>query len=150
MDDREYKRLKQLLVLSWMLLALIIIAIVFWTSYQVKRLDSVIAYKEAQLRGDIPVAVNGIDGSTGPQGLQGVAGRDGQDGQDGKDGTDGVQGPAGPQGPQGEKGEQGERGPEGPEGPVGRTVYLRTNLFTGKEECRYAGDDEWQPIEECE
>lgn len=41
-------------------------------------------------------------------------------------------------------------GAQGDRGSTGRTVFIRTNPETGKQECQYAGDETWQPIEECQ
>lgn len=159
MSDQELKRLKKLIVASWLLLMLALISLAFWVSIVIKGLNHTIDVKTAQLEGKIPYVQDGKDGAS----IQGSDGRDGRDGKDGRDGAKGdngkdsnVPGPVGPQGiagPQGERGEQGPQGPQGPQGepgPPGRTVYQRQNPLTGQEECKYSDWDSWQPASECE
>jgi collagen triple helix repeat protein len=94
--------------------------------------------------------INGINGANGqsivgPQGLTGPKGDTGATGPQGPQGYNG-QTVTGPQGPQGEQGIQGETGATG---APGKTVFVRYNPITMQGECRYAGDDEWQPESEC-
>lgn len=103
---------------------------------------------------------HGNDGKQGLQGIQGVEGVKGEKGDPGVKGDKGdtgqqgtsapiMPGPQGIQGERGEKGDVGEQGPQGLPGPAGKTVFTRQNPLTGKYECRYAGDMEWQPESEC-
>lgn len=155
MDDQEFKRLKRLLALSWFALLLVIIGLAFWGSYAIRNLRSDVRNTPPQIINKIgqnglngkngrsvigPIGEIGLQGPIGPQGVSGPSGMSIQ-------GQKGDTGDIGPMGPQGESGPQGETGVQG---PPGRTVYQRTNLLTGQEECRYAGDETWQPIGECQ
>lgn len=95
--------------------------------------------------------INGDQGIQGPQGIQGIAGMKGDKGDRGDEGQPGqsIIGPQGVQGPQGQQGAQGEKGETGEKGNDGKTIFTRTNPLTGDQECRYAGNTEWQPEEEC-
>lgn len=103
------------------------------------------------------VGQNGKDGQslTGPQGIpgytpiKGVDYFDGTKGDTGSTGAVGSQGIQGIQGVSGIKGDKGDTGEQGPEGKPGRAVFTRYNPETGVPECRYAGDDTWQPESEC-
>ncbi len=129
--------------------------------------------------GEVRNSLAGISLTPGPQGLQGETGQSlvgpqgvagltvqgpkgdkgdkgdtvvGPQGPPGADST--VAGPAGADstvpGPPGPKGETGEQGPRGEQGAPGPTVFYRQHPLTGEEECRYAGNTDWQPIEDCE
>lgn len=78
-----------------------------------------------------------VVGATGAQGLQGIVGAASM-----------IPGPMGATGQKGDTGSQGAQGAQGPAGPDGRVIIQRTNP-DGTQECKYAGDTTWQPIEEC-
>lgn len=157
MDDQELKRLKRFLYVSWFLLLLVVAGAMVFASlkYGQIRDDLILVSKSEGPQG--PIGESGTTGQVGRDGLSivGPPGPEGPAGAAGVDGADGatIEGPTGSegaQGPQGEPGPQGEQGPPGEQGPQGRTVFYRQNLITGAEECRFAGDEDWQPIEECE
>lgn len=93
-----------------------------------------------------------------PRAKDGANGKDGQNGLDGRDGRNGTD--ASPcTVKEVDNGSQitcpdGSNtlllnGTEGAQGRPGRVVFVRQNPETQEQECRYAGDDTWQPIEEC-
>lgn len=146
MNDKEYKRLRRLIVALWLLILFILIVISFWWSYSLKTLNKQFEARYIQLESKIQDARDGKDGLPGvsiigPQGPQGIQGPKGDTGDTGAQGVQGEVGPQGAIGPQ---------GPQGEQGPQGRSVFQRTNIITGEEECRFVGNDEWQPIEECQ
>lgn len=153
MNDQELKRLRKFIVISWLMLLAVLVAIAFWGSYQVRLLNETIAYKDAQLRGEIPYVKDGKSGEQGQIGQSGNNGANGSNGQNGSSGPQGNQGSQGNLGLSGEKGDKGDKGDvgdTGSQGPPGKTVFLRTNPLTLQEECRYAGDTDWRPASECQ
>lgn len=155
MDDREHKRLIRLLIASWFILLILFVVACFYGTFKLRDLRFQVAYieKEEGPKGEPgEVGQSGLT-VTGPQGLQGPQGPQGLPGEPGPIGAQGAtgsQGPEGPPGPQGEQGPPGPEGPQGEQGPQGRTVFYRQNVLTGEEECRYADNTDWQPIEECQ
>jgi hypothetical protein len=143
MEDEEYKRLKRIILVSWFLILLIIVAIVFLGSYQLRKLNSEIDIRQAKIESLIPNVKNGTDGLPGPMGLQGDTGPAGPKGDTGD------QGPQGIQGEKGDKGDKGSKGPQGIPGVPGKTILLRVNPETGQEECRQIDWDFWTTLEDC-
>lgn len=81
MDDREYKHRKWLLI-SEFVLFLLILAITFWGTYQIKNLkNQLTAYKSTHPIQKIIIH----DGPAGKNGVS-IIGADGRDGKNGKDG----------------------------------------------------------------
>lgn len=143
MDD-ELKRLRKHVLVLTSIVLLLVLGIVAWGSIEISRLRSVVASIE------IPQAINGIDGKDGYTPIKGVDYIDGNDGNDGRDSlstTTIVKEPIYTNipvpGPKGEKGDTGERG------APGRTVLIRINPLTLLDECRFLGDIDWQPLDEC-
>lgn len=157
--DQNTRLLKLLLASFWIMFLGVIILVVFG-SYKIGDIDRRLAIRPEKgdpgssgIQGD--PGVQGQPGLTvvgprGPQGPQGAIGPMGVQGATGVPGPQGATGPAGPQGEQGVQGPQGEPGPQGEQGPPGKTVFTRTNPITGEGECRYAGDETWQPESECQ
>lgn len=150
MTDLEYERLRKFIIISWLILLAVIVGLAFWGSYEIRTLNQTIAVKEAQLKGEIPYIKDGVQGKQGDSGLSGNNGNNGANGQNGQSGPQGTQGTTGLQGPVGPKGDTGATGPQGPQGPSGKVIYERTNPVTQQQECRYAGDSDWQPASECQ
>lgn len=156
-SNEEYKRLRRLIIFFGTLSFILLLIFATIGTLKIKDLNRVIIAQQNgidKLEGKIPNVHNGdrgeigLQGPQGLQGAQGVQGIQGSNGQNGQNGTNGVQGPQGVQGIQGEKGDKGDQGDVGPQGPAGkdgRTLYV--NPITG--ECRYAGDEAWQPASEC-
>lgn len=149
-EKSEIERIKRLLVYMFIVLLLVIcgtVAISFYAlrEVQLNTLDYVnLKVKNIKVvNGKDGVSIEGKVGPIGPQGYQGPKGDKGDTGSTGST----IVGPQGPQGIQGVQGEKGDTGPQGPEGQPGPVVYVRTNPITGKNECRFAGDEYWQ---ECE
>lgn len=141
MNNDELKRLKRFIVISWALLLMVIVGLTFWGSYQIKNLKDVIAQRPEVIKGE-----NGLNGIEGKNGLSviGLQGMPGIQGLKGDAGNPGEKGEVGPQGL------QGEIGPQGLTGAPGKTVFVRNNPKTQIQECRYSGDIDWQPIEDCQ
>lgn len=146
MDD-ELKKIKKYNRRIWILLSLLVILVMF---------GIVLAYFH-----DKPQIVNNYtsqqgkagESIIGPQGISGyspIKGVDYFDGAKGETGSHGIQGEQGIQGDQGVKGDKGDIGEVGPQGRIGRTAFSRVNQETGQSECRYAGDEAWQPESECQ
>ncbi len=120
MDDKEYRRLKKLLVISWALLMAMLVFFVFWGSYQLKNLRSQVTAQDSAIKtvksAPGPQGDKGLDGLSvvGPRGIQGLQGEKGDQGVAGVQGQPGVsiQGPAGPTGPVGPQGRPGKNGRE--------------------------------------
>lgn len=133
MDDQEYKRLKRFIVISWSILLVVVVGLAIWGSYEIKNLKEIVAQKpQSQI---VEKPIKGIDGKNGKDGIS-------------------IIGPIGPAGSRGERGKTGAagksvRGDKGEQGDAGRIVFVRANPITGDQECKYAGDDDWQPISEC-
>lgn len=141
MQDPEYKRLKRFIILSWTLLLIVLVALAFWGSYQIKNLKHQV---KAIPLVEGPIGLTGTDGEQGLVGIQGPRG---------DTGTMGPKGDAGLQGNQGASGATGPEGPQGPPGPTGKAgpaVFVRQNPDTGEWECRYGSDIIWSPISECQ
>lgn len=83
--DKEIKRLKRFIKISWALLLLFVVALVAYFSYQVGTLKRELAL----VSNTQPTVIQGINGQNGLQGIQGVAGINGKDGAPGKSGKDG-------------------------------------------------------------
>lgn len=142
MRNPDLNLLLRLLILSWVINFVLFMALSFYTNYKLRDLGLRIAnIQKTEGR-------QGEQGIQGPQGSQGIAGLT-VIGPQGSTGTQGLQGEQGPIGETGAAGPQGLQGPEGQQGPAGRTVLTRYNVDTGQYECRYSGDEEWQPIAEC-
>lgn len=141
MSDKEYLRLKRLVITSFLCLFGVIILITMLGSYKLKDLHTQITskapqvIKETTIRQYIEI----------PAKLQVIQGEKGEVGSIGQSGSVGAQGIQGPQGIQGEKGDTGIKGSRGATGNNGKVVFVD---ITGTL-CRYAGDLLWQPIEEC-
>lgn len=150
-DNREYKRLQRLILALWFFILMVCISLAFLFSFQVKKLNQELTLRQAQLEGKIPYVKDGKNGLAGesvvgPRGEQGTKGDKGDTGSQGQQGVQGIQGVSGKDGADGK---DGAVGPQGETGLAGRTVFQRTNLITGQEECRYSDSYEWQPIQEC-
>lgn len=150
MDDPEYKRLKRIIYILGLILFAGLIMLALAGAYAIRDIKKHLEEKNA------PQVVKGIDGLDGHTPVLGLDYFNGIDGEDGLDGANSLSThtlqptytnvPV--PGPQGEKGDKGEQGPQGEPGPPGVAVYIRTNP-DGSQECRYAGDLQWQPITEC-
>lgn len=154
MDDREYKRLRRLVLRCFFISLFLIVIAVFSISYKLKSLNTQFANQKTQIIKQTIVqkyqpspGVNGLNGLNGSNGLAGVNGTNGSNGQNGLDITPNqiasavssyLQANPIPIGPQGQP------------GTPGRTVFLRLDPITGLEECQYLGDLVWQPITECQ
>lgn len=148
MNDKTYKRLVRLLVISWVTIVVLLLIIASLGSYQISQVRSIALENGAKtvVGPEGPAGVPGDDGATivGPKGDTGARGEQGEQGVAGLDGKNGEQGI------QGEKGDKGDQGPQGPAGQDGRVVYVRENPRTKDLECKFIDWDEWQPIEECQ
>lgn len=144
MDDQDINRLKRLIAISWLLLLAVLVGLTFWASYQIRDLRTQLAARTP------PQIINkiGQNGKNGQDGLT-VIGATGPQGAPGLQGVQGIAGPKGDTGIMGPQGIQGQQGSQGESGPAGKTLLVRQNPETGNEECRYAGDLAWQPIEDC-
>lgn len=153
--DKQDKRLKQIIAVSWITIILILVLGTAFLSYSFDKMDKrIVDVVQHEIKSSLPQVK---DGERGPQGLQGLQGERGDMGTRGPQGSNStstltiVQQPvytnvpvAGPQG------EPGVEGAEGPQGPAGRTVFIRQNPETAAIECRYSGDTNWYPAENCE
>lgn len=150
--DEEIKRLKRLIVISWMALLFIALAVVIWASVQVKEMREIIVATETKLQKPIDVLdhndIISIPGPQGQQGLQGVQGNPGANALSTNTVTV-VEKPTIIQqtipvpGIQGEKGEKGDKGDPG---KSGREVELGKNSLN-ETVWRYVGDVIWQTVE---
>lgn len=157
MNDKELKRLRRLLVFSWVLICILFLGLATLGSYQIAQLKSAIA-------GIPPVSIPGKKGDKGEDGLiktesivsylPPLPGKDPTDEQvqkavdnyfvahpvkDGRDGKDG----------ESIKGDSGDEGPQGEPGIPGRILFVRQSVI-GLWECRYNGDTSWAPLVECQ
>lgn len=149
MNDKErkdHKRLVRLLVAQFVAIVILLFVSASLLSNQIAQVRSIAL--DAQGRVVIgPVGPAGQDGSSiiGPKGDTGLQGAQGVQGVQG---IQGIQGVPGADGKDGADGAQGAQGIQGEPGAPGRVVYVRHER--GQFECRYEGDDEWMPIEECQ
>lgn len=149
MDDQELKRFKRIIVVSWFLGLLLLIGIAAYGSYHLTRLDNKIETKTYDLEKEIEILQQPNVETRVEKGLPGNDGKDGRDGIDGNNGTSGLNGSQGPVGPKGDTGAAGKDGATGPEGRPGRTIFTRLNPLNNEWECKYLGDLEWQPEDDC-
>ncbi len=146
LEGKAYRRLVKLLIFSWVAVVVLLFLVVALLSSQIAQVRSIALDADGRVViGPIGPAGQSIIGERGETGLQGLQGSPGIQGIQGVQGVPGVDGQDGDQGLQGETGAQGAQGEPG---EPGRVVYVREEK--GKLECRYEGDDEWQPIEECQ
>lgn len=150
-EEDEIKRLRNLLLVASLFALLLMVIIVAWASWELSGVRKESMLIQAKIDAvELTPGANGIDGKDG----QAVDGQDGRDGKDGRDGVDSISTTVIQQvpikGDTGEQGVQGEKGETGASGADGKTVFTRYNLFTGEYECRYAGDNTWQPESECQ
>lgn len=142
--DREFKRLKRLIIVSWGLLLLILISAVIYGSYELRKLKSEIAIIPTHTETIIekPALATQVEPL---QGLQGPKGDPAPivPGPKGEAGSDGQPGPAGPVGKDGKDGEDGK------DAPPAREIELGKNA-QGTTVWRYKGTDIWQIPESVE
>ena len=74
-----------------------------------------------EVRAELALIKNGVDGETGPRGKDGDHGKDGVAGKDGKQGQIGEQGETGADGERSERGEKGADGNDGADGADGQS-----------------------------
>lgn len=153
MDDREYKRLRRLVLRCFFLSLVLIVLAVSWGSYKLKSLNAQFATQKTPIVKQITVnryqPVYGINGTNGQQGTNGApgAGSPGSNGQDGQNVTADQIAQAVTAYLQANPPKAGIRGPAGVPGAI---VFIQTNPITGLLECRYGTDTIWQPISECQ
>lgn len=136
MNDQQNKRLMRLFVITWLLLAVILVIFIL------------------QLMKGPDKEVNNYAGPKGDTGLQGIQGVQGQPGPMGLQGQVGQQGEAGKtiereiiiEKTEPVKGDPGEKGDKGEQGDPGRSPELRKNEETGDVEWRMEGDTLWQTL----
>jgi hypothetical protein len=93
----ELTRLRRLLIRSWLAMVLIIVALVFWGSYEVKQFNATINLQSERIFQVVqkPIVVQGQNGKDGAPGLavfgpQGATGAQGNPGTNGTNGSDGL------------------------------------------------------------
>lgn len=150
--DKEIKRLKRLIVISWMALVIIVAAFVVWASVQFKEMRNIIYTSNEKITNAKSLELEqqpqqmqivGIKGDTGAQGLQGPRGIPGQNAVSTNtvvEKSTVIQQAVPIQGIQGEKGDKGDQG------EPGRTPELAKNS-DGQTVWRYIGDRIWQVLE---
>lgn len=154
MEEREYKRLRRLVLRCFFVALLVIVVAIFAVSYKFKALNAQIASQKTQVIKQTIVekyttlpAVNGLNGFDGSPGKNGTAGTNGANGSNGQNVTpdqiaEAVSDYL--------KANPPEAGATGASGIPGRTALIRTDPITGILECQYFGDLAWQPISECQ
>lgn len=148
--NNELKRLRRLIVVSWMALLVVVISFVIWISTEVKNTKSIaLASLNKQVQ-----PIKGFDGKNGesiigPQGLTGNPGTSGQNGTNGIDGKNATSVTTiikEPEIIQQNIPVPGPQGNQGSPGIAGREVQLGKNLL-GNVVWRYVGDEGWQDLE---
>lgn len=155
--EQELKRLRRIITVLSVLVLVLMFGTIIWGSLEISRLKSVIAAIPSQ---ETIQPRAGVDGYTP---IKGVDYFDGKDGADSLSTRTIIEQPIYTNVSVGPTEEQVAQaitdyctarencvGEEGARGPIGRTIFLRLNTLLGVEQCRYAGDDSWLPIEECE
>lgn len=154
-NDNEIKRLKRFIIISWSMLLILIVGLVFWASINIKELKS-----QVQLAvNKQPTIVHGINGSSGPQGLPGVSivGAQGLQGTNGTNGSNGVNGQTVTPEELADSISQylldnpvvsqpGPPGIQGNAGQDGRTLQIQVDQVTCQLESKYDDSDSWSVI----
>lgn len=164
MNDLEYKRLKRLILWSWGLLLLVLVAIVVVGTAKLSQINNSIAILDTEQRalklipgpvGKDGMSIVGPQGIQGAQGLQGARGLTGQQGIQGPKGNDGasvtpeqiaaavityLQANPPAAGPKGDQGTQGDPG------VPGREIEMRADPSTKELEWRYVGTTIWRDL----
>jgi hypothetical protein len=153
MDDKEYRRLRRLLVVCIVAICVLVVGIAIYGSVQISQLRSQVDSL------NVPTVVprdgkDGLNGVTETITTQ-LPGKDGKDGQNATDSQ--VQKavdnflvanpPKG--GADGKDGKDGVDGQKGDPGAPGLVMFVRQNPF-GLWECKFGNDSGWSPIEECQ
>lgn len=159
MEDREYKRLRRLIIRSFMALLVILVAITFAGSYQLKYLKSQLASKsnrqvvQQTIVQQMPPTPEHLQLVEGPEGKKGdsVQGQPGESitGAAGENATADQIAVAVANYLKTNPPASGKDGEKGAMGAAGKVVFVNLNILTGLWECRYGTDLQWQPIEEC-
>jgi len=139
--DKELARLRKFIYILAGMLFVIIVFVTTWASMEILRIKEAI--------NDIKPSTQIIEGEDGQDGYTPQKGLDYDDGVDGSDGLNGKDGSDGQPGAQGQKGDTGANGSQGVQGKPGKTILLRSNPITALEECKFLGDDEWLPVQDC-
>lgn len=148
--EREFKRLRRLVLRCFLFALALIVVAAFIGSYQLKYLKKQIAIKDAALSKETVIVKekpipgeNGINGTNGTS-IKGDKG-DSVKGNDGRDGNDAPAPTADQIAAAVSAYLQANPPAVGPQGPAGRTMIV--NVLTGQ--CKWLGDETWQPISEC-
>lgn len=153
MDDKSYKRLVRLLIISWVLIVILIFLLASLSSYQISQVRSVIASSKPQVI-TVPESEPPIPAKDGYTPIKNVDYFDGQNGQDGQNASDEQVDRAVEKyfaahpvkdGQDGKDGKDGATGDTGATGLPGRIIWISEDGL----QCRYNGDSRWQPIGEC-
>lgn len=145
-NDNDFKRLKLIIVLTWVLGLLTLIGITFYFSYQIKTLKDSITVVHSEK----PIVIHGIDGKNGVNGLPGLS-------------IVGAQGPIGIAGTNGMNGQSvtsaeiaaavttylqtnpviGQTGKAGKPGTTGQSIEVQVDPVSCQLESKYPSDDSW-------
>lgn len=158
--DTEYKRLRKLLIVSWMLILAILVGITLWASYHIRELKNTqpkphtqtikqeININELLNRIDVRDGIDGRDGADGVNGIDGTNGINGSNGQDGRNVTADMVAAAVVQYFE-ENPVEAVQGLQGDPGAPGLVILVRENPLTKSLECKFGNDTTWLDITEC-